>query len=154
MARNNEKGKRFDFLVGRVDESLKAGYYIEAMAITYALLEERSYTLLDRLNIPYDSEKDKLYKCINMIKKAITSRNLSVTPKKGTVDDLLDYLSSKMITSELLKNIQVWRKDRNDVIHDLAKQTIDYSSLKQTAENGREYFALYSAAIMSIKKKL
>lgn len=49
MARVDQKGQRFEFLVGRIDEALDAKYYIEAMALTYSLFEERTYKLLDRL---------------------------------------------------------------------------------------------------------
>ncbi|WP_024859169.1 hypothetical protein [Ruminococcus albus] len=153
MARKDEKGQRFEFLVGRIDDAIKNEYYVEAMAITYALMEERSYTLLDRLNIHYTG-KDKLYHCIDKLKNAINDKKITVTPKKGTTDTLIDFLATEFISTNLLDNIQNWRDRRNDVIHDLAKQTIDYDTLKQPSEDGRKNFALYSAVIMKVKKML
>ena len=52
MARLDPKGRRFEFLVKRIDEALASGFYVEAMALTYSLMEERTYKLLERLNIP------------------------------------------------------------------------------------------------------
>ena len=151
--RKDEKGKRFEFLISRIDESLKAGFYVEGMAITYALFEERTYRLLDRLNVSYRN-RDKLYDCLVKLEKAINDRTINVTtPRMGT-DDFIDMLKNVLITSNLISDIQTWRDKRNDVIHDLAKTNIDYSSLKTTCEDGRELFGNYTAIIMKIKKNI
>ena len=51
MGRHDPKGLRFEFLIKRIDEALAAGYYVEALALTYSLFEERTYKLLERLDI-------------------------------------------------------------------------------------------------------
>ena len=63
MARLDPKGRRFEFLVKRIDEALDSGFYVEAMALTYSLMEERTYKLLERLNIPRRNG-DKLFQCL------------------------------------------------------------------------------------------
>ena len=149
--RKDEKGQRFEFLIGRIDESLEKGFYVEGMAITYALFEERTYRLLDRLNVNYRN-RDKLYDCLEKLEKTIKDKTIKVTTSRISSDDFIDMLNDVLISSNLINDIQVWRDKRNKVIHDLAKTNIDYISLKTTCENGRELFRKYTAIIMKIKK--
>ena len=151
--RKDEKGKRFEFLIHRIDEALDAGYYVEAMAITYALFEERTYRLLDRLGVAY-RHKDKLFDCLEKLKKAINDKTVAACPDSMTKDGFIDFLDTKLISSNLVQDILDWRAARNDVIHDLAKTNIDYDSLQSTSENGRKLFATYTAIIMRLKKML
>lgn len=151
MARLDEKGKRFEFLVERIDEANRTGFYVEAMALTYALMEERTYTLLKRLGIPYKSG-DKLYQCLVYLKKCIQKRTLSIAPKKISLDELHDWLKAELIDTKLVDNIQSWRNRRNDITHDLAKQTIAYNSIGPDAIQGSQYFRKYTAIIMRLKK--
>lgn len=123
------------------------------MAITYALFEEQTYRLLDRLNVSY-RKRDKLYDCLVKLEKAINDRTINVITPRMSKDDFIDMLKDVLITSNLIFDIQTWRNQRNDVIHDLAKTNIDYSSLKTTCENGRELFGKYTAIIMKIKKNI
>lgn len=151
--RNDEKGQRFEFLISRIDEALEKGFYVEAMAITYALFEERTYRLLDRLGVQYKS-RDKLYGCLNKLENAIVDRKITVVTKRMTINGFSDMLDSTLIASNLISDIQKWREKRNNVIHDLAKTTINYNSLKSTSEKGRDLFRQYSAIIMRIKKNI
>lgn len=151
--RKDEKGKRFEFLISRIDQSLEEGFYVEGMAITYALFEERTYRLLDRLNVSYRN-RDKLYDCLVKLQTAISNKTISVTTPRMRSDEFNDMLKDVLISSNLIRDIQAWRETRNDVIHDLAKTNIDYSGLKTTCENGRELFGKYTAIIMKIKKNI
>lgn len=153
MSRIDEKGKRFEFLVARLDEAKENNYYIEAMAITYALMEERTYSLLDKLGIPYKN-KDKLFQCLTYLKNSIIDRTLTIVPAKVSLEELINYLQVELIDSNLIDDIQIWRDTRNDVIHDLAKKTIDYSALKVPCDNGSDYFRKYTSCIMKVKKML
>lgn len=151
--RKDEKGKRFEFLISRIDESIEKGFYVEAMAITYALFEERTYRILDRLNIAYRN-RDKLHACLEKFENAINDRTISISTKNIELDGLIDLLDNELIKTNLISDIQDWRDKRNKVVHDMAKMTIDYSGLKRTCEDGRQLFGKYSAIIMRIKKKI
>lgn len=151
MARSDEKGKRFEFLVGRIDEAIDDKYYVEAMALTYSLFEERTYKLLERLNISRKNS-DKIYQCLIYFKDHVINKTISVTPCKCSLDELTTWLQKEFLDSGLIDNIQIWRNKRNDVIHDLAKQNIEYKSLEITAKEGRDYFRIYTALIMKLKK--
>lgn len=153
MGRHDEKGKRFEFLVKRIDEALQAGFYVEAMSLTYSLMEERTYRLLERLNIPRKSG-DKLFQCLKYFQKHIDDRDISVTSTQCDANELIDWLKINFIDSGLVAKIDKWRDDRNTVIHDLAKQDIDYSGLEQVAKAGSDSFRTYTALIMKLKKMI
>lgn len=153
MARVDEKGKRFEFLVGRIDEAIVAGYYVEAMALTYTLMEERTYSLLDKLNINYKN-KDKLYQCLCYLEKHINERTIMVNTARMNSGGLIDWLKEELIDSKLIENINLWRIKRNDITHDLAKQAIDYCSIEKYAIQGNTYFRQYTSIIMKLKKIL
>lgn len=151
MARLDQKGKRFEFLVRKIDKALDDNYYIEAMALTYSLFEERTYKLLERLNIPRKNS-DKIFQCLTYFKDHVMNKTISVTSCKCSSDELTTWLQKEFLDSGLIDNIQAWREKRNDVTHDLAKQDIDYENLKITAKEGRDYFRTYTALIMKLKK--
>ena len=65
-----------------------------------------------------------------------------------------DWLKENFLDSGLVGNIDKWRDDRNDVIHDLAKQDMDYNDLRKVAETGRNCFRTYTALIMKLKKMI
>ena len=151
MSRKDKKGKRFEFLVSRTDEALEEGYYMEAIALTYALMEERTYRLLNRLGIRYGS-RDKIAQCISYLRDSIVQKNISVVVGKMGTDALCDWLNQEFLSSGLLDDIDAWRKRRNDAIHDLAKGSIQYADMETIAEDGRKYFREYTAVIMRLKK--
>ena len=151
--RKDEKGQRFEFLIRRIDEALDEGFYVETIAITYALFEERTYRLLDRLNVSY-RKRDKLYDCLVKLENAINSGTVSVTTTKMNSDKFNDLLKDLFITSNLILDIHNWRDSRNDVMHDLAKTNMDYEGLKTTCESGRDLFRKYTAIIMKLKKNI
>lgn len=153
MSRYDVKGKRFEFLIERIDKAISDGYYVEAMSLTYALFEERTYSLLDKLKIPYNS-KDKLFKCLIRLKEYIANQKLSIISSQKPLPDIYNFLENELINNNLIDNVLAWKKHRDDVIHDLAKQNIPYSSIQIDAQSGRDYFRQYTAIIMRLKKLL
>lgn len=153
MARLNEKGQRFEDLIARIDVALSEGFYVEAMAITYALLEERTYSILDKLNIQYKN-KDKLFQCLTYLETHIKAKDLTCNPTSMDIGTFTAWLDAELVQSGMISHIQTWREKRNNVIHDLAKQTIAYGDLKSPATDGRDLFRKYTAIIMKIKKNI
>lgn len=153
MGRHDPKGLRFEFLIKRIDEALAAGYYVEALALTYSLFEERTYKLLERLDIQRKN-KDKLHQCLVYFEDHVANGTINVTPSRCTQTDLIDWLKTEFLDSNLITDIQNWRDERNTVTHDLAKQDIDYSALHAVAQKGRDYFRTYTSLIMKLKKMI
>jgi len=150
VSRNSEKGKRYEFLVKQMDASIASGFYIEAMGIAYAMMEERTYRLLDHLGLSYNPRNDKLYECLKKVSDYIQAQ----VNTNSNLDEVSGLLDCCFIKNNLCQDIQEWRKKRNDMTHDLAKQTIDYESLHPIAIEGCELFKKYSALIMTVKKRI
>jgi hypothetical protein len=130
--RQNEKGKRFEELIERADNALEKGFFIECITLYYAFIEERMISLLERLGYTLNRRK-KLHYCINQLKEL----------------GLDGFFSTS-----LLDDLDIWRNERNDMIHDYAKESVEYDSLQQTAENGKKLGRELAAAIMRHKKSL
>ena len=153
MGRHDPKGLRFEFLIERIDDALNAGFYVEAMALTYSLFEERTYKLLERLDI-HRNNGDKLYQCLVYFKNNILNGAITVMPSTCSQAELNNWLKVEFLDTNLIDDIQNWRDERNTVTHDLAKQDIDYAALKMVAQKGRDYFRRYTALIMRLKKMI
>ena len=130
--RETIKGKRFEELLERADTALSEKYYVESITLYYAFIEERMISLFNRLGYTLN-KKQKLWYCIDQLKK------LKI---------------ETFFSSTLLHELDVWREERNDVIHDYAKEDIPYSNLEKTAETGKRLGRDLSAAIMRHKKSL
>lgn len=130
--RNTVKGIRFEKIISRADSALKEGYYIESIAIYYAFMEERLETQLGRMGYVLN-KKQKMAYCIDFIKKD---------------SSLIGYFDAT-----LLSNLDKWRSDRNNLIHDYAKDEMDYESFEPVAKEGKKLSRELSSAIMRYKKK-
>jgi len=148
----NQKRKRYEFLVQRADKALETDFYMETIAIIYALFEERTYSLMDKLALPYNDQKIKLAGCIKAIKKAVNDRTVAIPTCNSRVD-IHDFLNQGLFAGNLLNDIYDWRNTRNELVHNLAKYDIDYSYLKPFAEEGVRFFKEYTAFIMRFKKE-
>jgi len=134
--RKKEKGKRFEALISRADLALELKFYLEASWIIYALIEERLKSLaIKRFHLSMNREN--FDGCIQSLQKEL----------------LINTDLSKYLDNNLLIDINKWRLERNKIMHDLAKEEIDYDKIKKMAISGRELFAKLATAIMKIKRK-
>ena len=64
-----------------------------------------------------------------------------------------DSMIAKDFSEALLKAIDQWRQDRNQLCHDLAKEDLSGDAFKSLAKDGRALMAALSASCMRYKKK-
>lgn len=119
--KNYEKNLRYRSLHEALTRALKSGFYYEAIFIEYAIMEDRTDSILSHANVTL--KKSTLYNKIN----AIQSKKI-----------FKDKYIEKHLNSELLTRVDNWRNKRNDLIHDLV--TIPYSNeeIKNIALEGNE----------------
>ena len=94
--------------------------YYEAIFIEYAIMEERTESLLKHAGVKYD-EKTKISQKLNKIKSNPKFENKYC--KKHIPNDFVD---------ELYK----WKMERDRLIHALVKYTYDYDDLRNIALSG------------------
>lgn len=137
MTRKNKKGKRFEALISRADDALELQFYLEASWIIYSLIEERLKSVaIDKLSLPMNREN--FHSCVEALEKERKTNSL--------IEDNFE--------ATLLPNLDDWRLKRNNIMHDLAKEDIDYEKIKELAISGRSLFAQLATSIMKLKKQL
>lgn len=113
----------------RLNSALRSGFNLEAMFIEYAIMEDRTESILRH------AEKWEAY-----------LRN-----RKGynpTIDSKIRYiqkqaeekktLPNKYFSDDLLDRILAWKEDRNRLIHALLKQQLGHNEVSELATQGKQ----------------
>ncbi len=107
--------------MGRLKKALLYEFYLEAIFIEYAIMEDRTEAILR-----YEGNECKsqnIGKKLNKIKTI--SRDKKALPGKYFDDALVDRM-------------MIWKDKRNTLIHALVKQQLKTEELKALAEEGNE----------------
>ena len=107
----------------RLDKAIKNNFYLEAMFIAYAIMEDRTESILSYEGNEINS-KDfvSINKKLNKIKK--------IAERKGS-------LPAKYFSDSMIDEILDWKEKRNNLIHALMKQPLTTEELQATALEGK-----------------
>lgn len=122
---NQQKYRNYKEQFERLNKALKNEFYLEAIFIEYAILEDRTESVLRHAGLWEAYMKGK--KMANIGTKLTFIKN-KATAKSSTLhpyfnDDLLDQLRD-------------WKNRRNPLIHDLLNQKLGDDDLKDLATEG------------------
>ncbi len=108
----------------RLTNALQNKYYLEAIFIEYAIMEDRTESILryEGNDIHSDSYVS--------IDRKITKIEKLAENKKG--------LARKYFTVEFMEQVRDWKKRRNSLIHALIKRNTTTQELIELAEEGRQ----------------
>ena len=137
MKRGTPKGKRIEKLIDRADLAIELTFFLEANWIIYSIIENRVKSLaLEKLAlIPI---RENYHGCIEIMLKELDSNEIIKND----------------VTIELLDELDNWRLERNDIMHDLAKEKLDFERIETATTIGRVLLSKITAVNMKIKKKL
>ena len=137
MKRGTIKGKRIENLIDRADLAIELTFFLEANWIIYSIIENRVKSLtLEKLKlIPI---RENYHGCIEIMLKELSTNEI-------IKDD---------VTLNLLTELDNWRLERNNIMHDLAKEELDFTKIEKATIAGRSLLAKIAAVNMKIKKKL
>lgn len=115
---NKEKQSKYALLMKKLDIATKEEFYFEAILIEYAILEDRFASILKHANknIPQGLQK-----------KINTVLNCQF---------LNEEKIKKHLTKRLINDIEQWKSDRNEVIHNLIETTYNNKEIKDIALRG------------------
>ena len=129
LPENLQKQKNYQEQFKRLEKAIHNGFYLEAMFISYAILEDRTESILRH------AEKWDAY---------IKSRK----GRDATIDSKIKYiqniarekktLPNKYFGDDLLDNILQWKEDRNRLIHVLLKQQLEHGEVGELAAKGKQ----------------
>lgn len=136
---NMQKHENYRMQMGRLSKAIKAEFYLEAIFIEFAVLEDRLESILvhsGKFNPEKHNTMDKKLKKVQEIsreKKAVAHRYFS---------------------AELIQSIYDWKEKRNGLIHALMKQNLVSEDLKELALSGLDIVKVMNTKSTSFKKAL
>ncbi len=139
---NQQKYYNYKVQSQRLKKALSNRFYLEAIFIEYAIMEDRTASILryegNSLK-PKDNGVVTLNQKVNKIKKIAEN-------KKG--------IPRRYFTNELMDEILEWKNRRNSLIHALVKQSLSTEELKAFAEEGNELAKTLSSKSQNYKRYL
>lgn len=121
--KNYKKYFKYKELNEKLSEALKNEFYYEAIFIEFAILEDRTSSMLRHAKYHQDTYEQKLNEKLKLI---------SSSPKFDNA-----YVK-KHITEELIQQIHNWKNKRNKMIHNLAETDYSNEFIKNTALEGNK----------------
>lgn len=113
----------------RLNKALTNGFNLEAIFIEYAIMEDRTESILKHAEL-WDSyvksrkgREPNIYTKIRYIQKKAENKN----------DSLHKYFSDG-----LLDDVLAWKDERNRLIHALLKQQLEHNEVSELAKKGNE----------------
>lgn len=123
----------------RLKRAINAEFYLEAVFIEYAIMEDRLQSILEKAGVFNPEKHQNIGKKISRIRELIRS---SKNPL------------NRYITKELLDSIFEWKNKRNDYVHRLLNESVTTEEIKNYALNGNEIVKTLSSKATLYKRYL
>lgn len=122
MINNFEKYDNYKILYAKLNKALKNDFYLEAIFIEYAIMEDRLKSIL------VTAKKEKASQ-LSLARK-LTSIKHYMSLKSSVLDRYLKF--------ETVDNIKMWSLKRNQLIHALASHRYHDEIIKDLANEGNQ----------------
>lgn len=136
--KNMEKYEVYKSMNVNLSKAMRAGFYYQAIFIEYAIIEDRCSSVLRHAGVPYQNDN---------------GQDISISKKLRKMRDNpafhVPYIRQR-ITLELLDEITTWKRERDQLIHALAKIPYDHEGVKATAISGLDLVNRLSSKIRSV----
>lgn len=136
-AENMLKYNNYKEQMGRLTKAMNAKFYLEAVFIEYAIMEDRLQSFLVTAGVFNPERHQNIGKKISKIRDVIREKK---------------HPLNRYITAEQLDQINEWKDRRNPLIHALMKQSMTTESLAELAEEGREIIKTLNSKSTSYKR--
>ena len=122
---NLQKYENYKEQFKRLDKALKSGFNLEAIFIEYAIMEDRTSSILRYENNSIKSKGDRQPSIDAKLRKIKTiAREKKSLPNRYFPDEFID-------------RVILWKDERNRMIHALLKQQLTTEGLASFAEEGK-----------------
>lgn len=139
---NAAKREGYKRLFELLNKAMRMGFYYEAIFLEYAILEDRTTSMLKHANIPYKDSKGDDYSVGRKINLLNSRKELSRPFIK------------RRLSKDFLDATRAWTKERNDLVHHLADIKFDDQRVKDAAMTGREIVSQMRNKARSINRYL
>ena len=133
-----EKYEVYKSMNENLSKAMRSGFYYQAIFIEYAIIEDRCSSVLRHAGVKHLDSKGREIRLNEKLKK------MRLNPAFDS-----PYVRQR-ITPELLDEIIEWKRQRDQLIHALAKIPYDHETVKATAIKGQELVKKLSSKVRSI----
>ena len=126
---NQQKYENYTEQFRRLKKALANGFNLEAMFIEYAILEDRTESILRHGGL-WDAYMKKQ-------KDRSPTINSKITYIQKRIESG-DKLLKKHFSDDLLNRVLLWKDERNRLIHALLKQQLAHNEISELATQGNE----------------
>ena len=120
----NEKYEAYKAMKSNLKKAMMSGFYYQAIFIEYAIIEDRTRSALKHAGVKYTESNG------NELSLSRKLRKLRGNPLFN------DPYVRKRLSLELLDDVENWKRERDQLIHALARITYNHESIKEIAETG------------------
>lgn len=120
---NEEKQQVYANLKLRLKKALASGFWLEACMIEYAIIEDRTASILFHAGITDKGWEKKLSNKLNSIEHQIGKKHPII---------------SKKVTVETIQGIREWKDLRNEAVHRACITSYSEDDFRSLAESGKE----------------
>lgn len=138
--KNMEKHEVYKSMNENLTKAMRHEFYYQAIFIEYAIIEDRCSSVLRHAGVKYTDSKGHELKISEKLKKM-----------RGNPAFDIPYVRQR-IPIELLDQITAWKRERDQLIHALAKIPYDHESVKSVAIRGQELARFLSNKVKSVNK--
>lgn len=136
--KNMEKYEVYKSMNENLSKAMRSEFYYQAIFIEYAIIEDRCTSVLRHAGVKYQDSKGHEIKLSQKLTK-MRSNPAFVVP----------YVRQR-ITLELLDEITDWKRERDQLIHALARIPYDHESVKEVAAKGQELVRILCNKVKSV----
>lgn len=126
---NQLKYENYKEQIKRLNSALAHGFNLEAMFIEYAIMEDRTESILRH------ADKWDAYM------KKQNGRDPTINSKAKYIQKLADFnndLLHKYFSDDLLDRVLTWKDERNRLIHALLKQEFEHNEVSALSNRGKQ----------------
>lgn len=123
---NMDKYNNYKTQMGRLKRAISSQFYLEALFIEYAIIEDRAEAILLYEN---NSIKEKEGHPVSINRKL--NKILSIAGEQNS-------LAGKYIDPAVINEILEWKEDRNELIHALMKKKLTTEKIYAIVSKGEE----------------
>lgn len=124
--------------MGRLNHAINAHFYLEALFIEYAIMEDRLESILTHAGIFREDKHTTITRKIRRLEALCQS----------------DKTAKRYFNPELLQNILDWKENRNKYIHALMKQVFTGEELKEIVDQGQQIVKTLNSKSSCYKRAL
>ena len=137
---NQQKYENYKEQTTRLKKAINSCFYLEAIFIEYAIIEDRLESALRHSGVKMGDGK---FATLNSKLKKVEN----IAREKKSV-------AHRYFKTELIERVEKWKEERNRLIHALMKQALTTERLKNLAEEGQNIVKTLCSITSSYNRKI